>query len=165
MRTPLLIIPVATVLAACTPPPPAPPVTVPHAVIYSKETHFEHARDDLKIAIENRGLVIDHTSHIHDMLERTGKDIGATQVIFKNAEAFSFCSATASRKTMEADPNNIVFCPYTISVYATVANPDKVHVAYRVPQPVGSEASKAALNAVKDLLDGIAREALGIAKN
>ena len=40
----------------------------------------------------------------------------------------------------------------------------KVRVAYRVPQPVCSDASKASLKEVENLLDGIAREALGIAK-
>ena len=27
-------------------------------------------------------------------------------------QAFSFCNATISRKTMEADAHNIAFCPY-----------------------------------------------------
>ncbi len=163
MRLPILSALAAVTLAACAPPPPAPSAT-PHAVVYSKDARFENARDDLKAAIENRGLVIDNTSHIHKMLERTGKDIGATTTVYKDAEAFSFCSAVISRKTMEADANNIVFCPYTVTVYATAQEPGKVRVAYRVPQPVGSDASKASLKEVENLLDGIAREALGIAK-
>lgn len=148
------------VLAGCTPPP-KPAADPGHMVQYSKEGKFEDVRDDLKAAIENRGLVIDNTSHIHNMLERTGKDLGQTARIFKDAEAFSFCSATASRNTMEADPHNIVFCPYTIAAYVTEKEPAKVYVAYRRPQQVGSDASKASLKAVHDLLDGIAREAVG----
>lgn len=148
------------VLAGCTPPP-KPAADPGHMVQYSKEGKFEDVRDDLKAAIENRGLVIDNTSHIHNMLERTGKDLGQTARIFKDAEAFSFCSATASRNTMEADPHNIVFCPYTIAAYVTEKEPGKVYVAFRRLQPVGSDASKASLKAVHDLLDGIAREAVG----
>ncbi len=157
---PLLLL--SALLASCTPPPkPAAQADAGHGVQYSKEGKFEDVRDDLKAAIQNRGLVIDHTSHIHNMLERTGKDIGQTAKIFKDAEAYSFCSATVSRGTMEADPHNIVFCPYTITVYATEKEPGKVHVTYRRPQQVGSEASKVSLKAVHDLLDGIAREAVG----
>ncbi len=152
----------SALLASCTPPPkPTAPADAGHGAQYSKEGKFEDVRDDLKAAIQDRGLVIDHTSHIHNMLERTGKDIGQTAKIFKDAEAFSFCSATVSRSTMEADPHNIVFCPYTITVYATEKEPGKVYVVYRRPQQVGSEASKVSLKAVHDLLDGIVREAVG----
>ncbi len=148
------------VLAGCTPPP-KPAGEPGHMVQYSKDGKFEDVRDDLKLAIQNRGLVIDHTSHIHNMLERTGKDLGLTTKVFKDADAYSFCSATVSRATMEADPHNIVFCPYAISVYVTEKEPAKVYVAFRRPQQVGSDASKASLKAVHDLLDGIAREAVG----
>jgi uncharacterized protein (DUF302 family) len=130
--------------------------------MYSKDGTFENVRDDLKAAIESRGLKIDNTSFIHNMLERTGKDVGSDKKIFKDAQTFSFCSATVSRKTMEADPHNIVFCPYTLTVYATDKEPGKVIVAYRPTQAVGNDASKAALKEVNTLLDGIAREALGI---
>lgn len=151
-------------LAACTPPAPQAPAGAGpgHMTVYSKDGKFENVRDDLKAAIEGRGLKIDNTSFIHTMLERTGKDVGSDKKIFKDAQAFSFCSATVSRKTMEADPHNIVFCPYTLTVYVTDKEPGKVHVAYRPTQAVGSEASKAALKEVNALLDGIAKEALGI---
>ena len=160
MRQLLVPLLLTAALAACTPPP-KPAADPGHRVQYSKEGKFEDVRDDLKTAIQNRGLVIDHTSHIHNMLERTGKDIGQTAKVFKDAEAFSFCSATVSRGTMEADPHNIVFCPYTITAYVTEKEPGKVYVAFRRLQPVGSDASKASLKAVHDLLDGIAREAIG----
>ena len=152
-------------LAACQPQMPKAPAAGGnggHMKMYSKDAKFENVRDDLKAAIEGRGLKIDNHSHISDMLDRTGKDIGATAKIFAGGEAFSFCSAVVSRKTMEADPNNIVFCPYTIAVYASTKEPGKVHVAYRIPQKVGSDASKAALTEVENLLDGISKEALNI---
>jgi uncharacterized protein (DUF302 family) len=160
MRQLLVPLLLTGVFAGCTPPP-KPAADAGHMAQYSKEGKFEDVRDDLNLAIQNRGLVVDHTSHIHNMLERTGKDLGTTARIFKNAEAYSFCSATVSRQTMEADPHNIVFCPYTLTVYVTEKEPAKVYVAYRRPQQVGTEASKAALKAVHDLLDGIAREAIG----
>jgi len=161
MRPLLISLSAVFVLAACTPAPQAP--VIEHAKVYSKEARFEDARDDLKAAIENRGLVIDHTSHIHAMLERTGKDLGTTTPIYVDTESYLFCSAVVSRNTMEADAHNIVFCPYVIAVYTTLQEPKKVYVAYRRPQqPAGTPQSQASLKAVEELLDGIAREALSI---
>jgi uncharacterized protein (DUF302 family) len=138
----------------------------PHPVVsYSKKAKFEEVRDDLKLAIEAKGLVIDYQSYVNRMLERTGKDVGSSKKLYADAQAFVFCSAALSRKTMEADPANMSQCPYSISVYATAAEPDKVTVSYRRPwRPDGSPASKAALKEVEALLDSIAREALGLGK-
>ena len=45
-------------------------------------------RDDLKAAIENRGLVIDYQSFVHRMLERTGKDVGSDRKIYADAQIY-----------------------------------------------------------------------------
>jgi uncharacterized protein (DUF302 family) len=136
----------------------------PHPIVtYSKAGKFEEVRDDLKLAIEGRGLVIDFQSFINRMLERTGKDVGSARKLYADAQAFVFCSAAYSRKTMEADLANVSLCPYSMLVYATAQEPGKVHVSYKRPwRPDGSAASKAALKEVEALLDGIAREALGL---
>ena len=136
----------------------------PHPIIaYSKRAKFEDVRDDLKSAIEAKGLVIDYHSHVNRMLERTGKDVGSARKLYADAQAFVFCSAALSRKTMEADPANAALCPYSVMAYATAQDPGTVHVAFRRPwRPDGSPASKAALKEVEALLDGIAREALGL---
>jgi len=131
--------------------------------IYSKaHARFDDVRDDLKTAIEARGLVVDYQSHVHRMLERTGKDLGAAGPLYADALAMQFCSARLSRKMMEADPANVVMCPYTLVVYATAKDPGTVYVSYRRPwRPDGSPASKAVLAEVEALLDGLAREAVG----
>lgn len=132
-------------------------------VTYSKSgASFDNVRDDLKTAIETRGLVIDYQAQIGRMLERTGADVGSTKPLYADAQTLQFCSARLSRKTMEADPANVVMCPYSIVVYATAARPDQVFVAYRRPmRPGGGPASRAALAEVDALLDAIAREAIG----
>jgi uncharacterized protein (DUF302 family) len=138
----------------------------PHPVVsYSKKARFDDVRDDLKTAIEGQGLVVDYHSFVNRMLERTGKDVGSARKLYADAQAFVFCSAVLSRKTMEADPANVSLCPYSITVYATAQDPGTVHVSFRRPwRPDGSAASKAALREVEALLDGIAREALGLKK-
>ena len=136
----------------------------PHPVVsYSKTAKLEDVIEDLKLAIQGRGLVIDYESFVNRMLERTGKDVGSSRKLYADARAFVFCSAALSRKTMEADPANASFCPYSILAYATTQQPGTVHVSYKRPwRPDGSSASKAALKEVEALLDGIAREALGM---
>ena len=131
-------------------------------VTYSTQGKFEDVRDELKLAIEGKGLVIDYHAFVNRMLERTGKDVGSGKKLYADAQAFVFCSAALSRRMMEADAANMAFCPYTLTVYATAAEPEKVYVAYRRPwRPDGSAASKSALREIETLLDGLAREATG----
>ncbi|HEX8011641.1 MAG TPA: hypothetical protein VF814_12015 [Casimicrobiaceae bacterium] len=61
---------------------------------------------------------------------------------------------------MEADPGNIVFCPYAIAVYVLPDEPGQAYIAYRKPVAAGSARSIKALQAVGKLLDDIARDAL-----
>jgi uncharacterized protein (DUF302 family) len=131
-------------------------------VSYVKQgARFEEVRDDLRQAIESRGLVLDYQSHIGTMLERTGKDLGSGPSPFVDAQVLQFCSAAATRAMVQADPANVVLCPYSIAVYATRARPDQVVVSYRRPTRPGAPASRAALREVERLIDGIAREAAG----
>lgn len=125
---------------------------------YVVDSNYEFVRDDLELAITGRGIKINNISHIGDMLARTGKDIGAGKQIFAHAEAFEFCSATVSRATMEADPHNIVFCPYIIAVYSLPHENDKTYISFRRPVLAGSEASKAALRKVEELMKSIVEE-------
>lgn len=132
--------------------------TVPEVVVWAVENDYASVREAVEFAITNRGLVVDHVQHIGEMLARTGRDIGATKKIYENANAFQFCSSSLSRKTMEADPANIAFCPYIIFAYTLPEAPNKVFVGYRKPPIVGSFASRAALKEVEELLDGIVQD-------
>jgi uncharacterized protein (DUF302 family) len=132
----------------------------PGVVVRSVKGDFADVKERVLFAVENRGLVLNYTSHIGAMLERTGKDIGRPRVIYRDAQLLEFCSAAVSRATMEADPRNIVFCPYSMAVYTLPAEPGRVYVAYRKPPAAGSDRSAQALRAVGKLLDDIADEAL-----
>ncbi len=130
-----------------------------YLVVKTVQGSFDDVRDDLVNAIESRGIKINHTNYIADMLERTGKDLGATRQVYVKGEQVEFCKSDLSRAQMEADPNNMVFCPYIISVYTTPADPKKVHVAYRKPlAPGGSKASQKALKDIEKLLGEIVAE-------
>ena len=132
----------------------------PEVVVREVKGDYAEIKEQVLFAIENRGLVLNYVSHIGTMLERTGRDIGRPRPIYGNAELLEFCSAAVSRGTMEADPRNIVFCPYSIAVYTLPDKPGTVFVAYRKPGPSGSPQSADALRAVGRLLDDIVSDAL-----
>ena len=129
-------------------------------VARSTKGEFKDVKDRLLLAIEGRGLVLNYTARIGAMLDRTGKDIGATRQVYVNAELLEFCSAKLSRDTMEADPRNIVFCPYAIAIYVLPKDPGRVYLAYRRPGASGSERSARSLAAVDKLIAGVVAEAL-----
>jgi len=93
------------------------------------------------------------------MLERTGKDLGATKQVYTHGEQFEFCSAAISRAMMEADPHAIVMCPYIVSVY-TIPGDKNVYVAYRKPAATKNPALKKSLAEVEKLLTEIIKDAL-----
>lgn len=129
--------------------------------VYTVKGKFADVKDDVVMAIQDEGLVVNNTSYIGKMLDRTGKDLGFKKKIYLHAQAVEFCSATVSRKTMEANPHNIVFCPYVILIYELPKEPGKIYIAFRRPDIVGSAASKKSLKAVETLLDKIIKEAVG----
>ncbi|PWK62295.1 hypothetical protein C7455_101321 [Roseicyclus mahoneyensis] len=90
--------------------------TAQDAVTFDYPGTFDDASFAIENAIINRGLVIDYTSHVGEMLNRTGADVGATEDLFDNAQIFLFCSAAISRRVMEADLMNLVHCPYGIFI-------------------------------------------------
>lgn len=128
--------------------------------VYPVAADFADARLDLETAIVSQGLVIDYEGFVGDMLNRTAADVGAERQVYTRADMFQFCSATLSRRMMEADPNNIAFCPFVVFVYERTEG--GVHVGYRRPPETGSEEGRAALAAVDALLDRIVREAAGL---
>ena len=118
-------------------------------------TPFDGSFDDATFAVESaivgQGLVIDYVSHVGDMLNRTGADVGSDKQIFAAADIFIFCSAKLSREVMEADPMNIGFCPYGIFV---AEDDNGVTVGYR-SYPEGP------MQKVQTLLSEIVEEAVG----
>jgi uncharacterized protein (DUF302 family) len=125
---------------------------------FTKRGTFDDVRDAVVIAIEGKGLVVDRVAHIGDMLDRTGRDVGAGRRLYGKAEILEFCSARVSREMMEADPHHIAFCPYAIAIYTLAtgepAEANRVHIAYRRPPKAKG------MQGVERLLDEIVREAL-----
>jgi len=124
-------------------------------VTYTTDEPYEDVIFGLENAILDQGLVVDSVSHVGDMLERTKADVGSDVTVFLNAETYSFCSAHLSRKVMEVNPMNIVYCPYDIFVARLPANPDQTIIGFR-DYPEGE------MKEVQALLDTIAKLAIGL---
>ncbi|SLN32603.1 hypothetical protein ROJ8625_01510 [Roseivivax jejudonensis] len=125
--------------------------TAQEAVTYSFDGSFGDASFAVENAIVNRGLVIDYTSHVGEMLNRTSEDVGGEEMLFTEADIFIFCSAVVSREVMAADPMNIVHCPYGITVAEREGEVMILHRDY----PDGP------MQQVEDLLSQIVAEAGG----
>lgn len=164
MFRPFLIAVLSIPLLACStdePGNPSPTASDDYMVLRSTtKFSFDDVAENIDLAITDMGYKIDNHAYIGRMLERTKEALGATETVYLNAQQFRFCPAQYSRNMLAADPHNIAFCPYIISVYNTPDDPKKVYVMFRKPRIVGSEESKKALQAVEVLLTKIIDEAL-----
>jgi uncharacterized protein (DUF302 family) len=120
---------------------------------------FDDVKQQLVLAIENRGLIVNHESKVGEMLERTGKDLGVANRIYLRAEVLEFCSATLSRQVMEADARLLALCPYGIGIYSLPGETNTVHLVYRRPPRQGAEAAVQILQQVDRLLHEIVQDA------
>jgi len=132
----------------------APALAGPEIRPYAVEADFGDVAFGIESAILDRGLVIDHVSHVGEMLNRTAADVGASAPVYTQADVYLFCSATLSREMMEADIENVGHCPYGIFAYEAADAPGVVMVGHR-RYPDGP------MQAVEALLSEIAREAAG----
>ena len=128
----------------------AAPAWAEDAVVHTFDGSFDDATFAVESAIVGEGLVIDYVSHVGEMLERTRADVGSDVTLFEAADVFVFCSAVISRQVMEADPMNVVHCPYGIFVAERSGD---VLIGYRDYPPGPMEM-------VEDLLARIVAEAL-----
>ena len=126
-------------------------------VVYPSEESFEDVIENIKMAIEERGMLVSGTLHVSDMLNRTGPDLGYQQV-FNKAESVEFCSASISHMMTQVAPQNLTICPFTISVYIKSDEPDQLYVAYR-RQHLAGEAGEVTA-AIHELLDGIVTDSI-----
>jgi len=102
----------------------------PYAV-YESTAAFDDVIQALTMAIQDKGMYINNVMHMDEMLERTGKDLGAEETIYLKAQSVEFCSAVLSRRMTSENPLRIVNCPFIVSVYVTPEQPDTTYVVHR----------------------------------
>lgn len=135
------------------------PVAVnPITVYYIDDESFEDIKENVEMAITDRGLTVSGTLHVQEMLDRTGDDLGFGKGPYIKAESLEFCSALISHKMIKTHPYNMGICPFTIAVYILHEEPKRVYVAYRVPSLAGD--SEKMVEEVIGFLDGIVRDSI-----
>jgi uncharacterized protein (DUF302 family) len=113
----------------------------------------------VKSAVRGKGINIAHTLPASFMLNRTARDFGITENVFADAETIEFCSARISHKLAQANHENILLCPFTISVYTLTKDPGHVYLSWRRPFTLPGEESAAAVKEVEALIESIISEA------
>lgn len=147
------------------------------------ENDFASVKEDIIIAIQGQGLVIAHHSDVSTMLNRTATNLAQdmfsianslmpiniintqkpVQTTYQHGMVIEFCSADLSAQTTAADPNNILFCPFSVAIFQLSNEPNQVHVSYlRLSQfaDTNNVQSVQALTKVENLLAEIVAEAL-----
>jgi uncharacterized protein (DUF302 family) len=119
---------------------------------------FNEILHNVRMAILGRSINIAHVLPASRMLHRTGPDLGYQRDVYADAETLEFCSARISHMLAKANPDNIVLCPFTISVYQLTTEPDEVRISYRVP--AGRPGSEKAVAEVVKLIEGIIKDAM-----
>ena len=136
----------------------APPLVASEdVVVYPVEGEFDEVKDLILEAITEQGLQVSGTLHISDMLNRTAGALGVEQAAYQQAESIEFCSAKISHIMTQADPRNLVVCPFTVAIYVLPTSPQTVQVAFSRPRILGGESGASQI--VFEFLDGIARAA------
>jgi len=119
---------------------------------------YEDVVENVKDAIIGRGLNISNVLPAGEMLNRTGHDMGYPDNVFSHAKTIEFCSAMLSHQLVSINPNNMVLCPFTISIYQLSKDDKTVYVTYRTPD-AGPE-TKAVIDKVTQLIKSIVAEAV-----
>jgi len=121
------------------------------------EGRFHEVASNIRAAIIGKGINIAHELPASDMLNRTGPAYGYKTNTYNHARTFEFCSARISHKLARQDPDNIVLCPFTISVYTLTSEPEFVRISYRIP--VGRPGSEDIIKEIIALISGIIEDA------
>jgi len=123
--------------------------------IFSTESSYEDAMEDLLASIEDNGLVLSYTAHAKAMFDRTADITGEKTPVYDNAEIILFCKADLSHDLVAADPHNLILCPYAIAIYVLHAEPEKVYLSFRE-----QDESQAVTKPISDLLESIIKDVL-----
>lgn len=121
------------------------------------EGDFTDVSSNVRAAIIGKGINIAHVLPASEMLHRTGPAFGYENDVYLDAVTYEFCSAGISHKLARKHPDNIVLCPFTISVYAVSGEPGFVRLSYRIP--TGKPGSEEIVEEIVSLMQNIIEDA------
>ena len=119
------------------------------------EGDFIDVSSNVQAAIIGKGINIANILPASEMLHRTGPAFGYKNDVYPDAETYEFCSASISHKLARKHPDNIVLCPFTISVYTVSGEPGFVRLSYRIPtgKPGSDEIVEEIVSLIQSIID------------
>ena len=126
-------------------------------VTHKIEGSFQEVSNNVRAAIIGKGINIAHVLPASQMLHRTESAFGYESGVYVDAEIYEFCSARISHMLSRAHPDNIVLCPFTISVYTVKDEPGMVRLTYRIP--TGRPGPEKIVEEVVELIESIIEDA------
>ena len=121
------------------------------------EGEYRDVTGSVRAAILGKGINIAHVLPASQMLRRTASAYGYGSDVYEDAETYEFCSAELSQKLSRLNPDNIVMCPFTISVYTVKAEPGFVRLSYRIPS--GKTGTDTVVGEIVELIESILDDA------
>ncbi len=119
---------------------------------------FHEVAEAVKSAIVGKGINIAHVVESGDTLHRTGKDFGYTHDLYRHAVTFEFCNMQLSHELVRVNPQHIVLCPFTMSVYELEQQPGTIQITYKVPE--GFSGSEPISERIRVMLESIVNDAM-----
>jgi uncharacterized protein (DUF302 family) len=107
---------------------------------------FRSTHEALVEAVEAEGLVVGAVIPFGRMLDQTAGAREAAASPYVEAEIVQFCSAGIAWQMVTEDPAQIAFCPLSVAIYVTAAEPDRVTMVYRATG--GATAARAKADAL-----------------
>lgn len=92
---------------------------------------FRATHEALIEAVEAEGLVVGAVMPFGRMLDRTASAREVVASPYVEAEIVQFCSAGLAWQMVSEDPALIAFCPLSVAIYVTLAEPEQVMMVYR----------------------------------
>lgn len=94
---------------------------------------FASTHEALIEAIEGEGMVVGAIIPVNAMLARTAGDLARPGSPYAAAEIVQFCSAALAWRMIEEAAEQLALCPLSVVIYASVAEPGRIVLAYRSP--------------------------------
>ncbi len=129
---------------------------------YQFRQRFEQVRDALRLAITSRALTIGQTLDLRKLLALAGAEAGLAGTSYVQGEVVTLCAIPSLGRLLDANPHDIVLCPYSIAVYELAAEPGLVNIAFRrLRAPGAPPRLQASLSEAEALIDEIIESVAG----
>ena len=132
---------------------------VPDIIVVRVEARFIDVVEGLTSAIQGRGFSIAHVVSAKEILAASQAEYGGEKAVYQAARTLAFCSARLSHQLVAENPEFLVLCPFSLSIYQLPEKPGEVVIAYRNPMSLKPAKHSEALQAVSKMFQALVKDA------